>query len=71
LKIFLGNIFGIAFLNGAYESEAEGFLERPGGMVIFSFAGCWILIIMAKIIMTPLLQRDEDYYEKGRDDAND
>lgn len=39
-------------------------------MVVFGFLGCWVLIIAAKIIMTPLLQRDEDYYQKGDDDAD-
>ena len=31
---------------------------------------CWLLIILAKIIMTPLLQRDETYYDdpKGGED---
>ena len=61
--------FVVAFALGAY-NEAEHFLQKPGGMVIFSFVGCWILIILAKLIMTPLLQRDEDYYEKGCDDAD-
>lgn len=36
--------------------------------IFFGFVACWILIILAKIIMTALLQRDEDYYEKGGED---
>ncbi len=63
--------FAVGFLNGAYDSHSEEFLTKPGAMILFSFVGCWVLIILAKLIMTPLLQRDEDYYEKGRDDAND
>ena len=60
-------IAGIAWACGAYHQGVENVLEMPGGMVVFSFIGCWILIIMAKLIMTPLLQRDEDYYQKGDD----
>lgn len=38
--------------------------------IFFGFFGCWLLIILAKIIMTPLLQRDETYYDdpKGGED---
>ena len=61
--------FVIAFVLGAYDG-AEHFLQKPGGMIVFSFVGCWVLIILAKLIMTPLLQRDEDYYEKGCDDSD-
>ncbi len=64
-------VFAFAFLNGAYDGHSEEFLMKPGGMIVFSFAGCWVLIIMAKLIMTPLLQRDEDYYEKKAGDGHD
>lgn len=33
--------------------------------IFFGFAGCWALIIMAKMIMAPMLQRKEDYYTGG------
>lgn len=37
--------------------------------IFFGFVSCWVLIILAKIIMMPLLQRDETYYEnRGEDD---
>lgn len=36
--------------------------------IFFGFVGCWVLIILAKLIMTPLLQRDEDYYESRGED---
>ena len=62
-------VFIVTFALGGY-SESEHLLQKPGGMVAFAFVGCWILIILAKLIMTPLLQRDEDYYEKGCDDAD-
>ena len=62
-------VFAATFALGAY-SEGDHLLQKPGGMIAFAFVGCWILIILAKLIMTPLLQRDEDYYEKGCDDAD-
>ena len=62
-------VFVITFALGGY-SESEHLLQKPGGMIVFAFVGCWILIILAKLIMTPLLQRDEDYYEKGCDDSD-
>ena len=61
-------ITGIAWALGGYHTNAEGILEMPGGMAAFAFLGCWVLIILAKLIMTPLLQRDEDYYQKGDDE---
>lgn len=39
-----------------------------GYNIFFGFAGCWVLIIAAKMIMGPLLQRDEDYYDNRGDD---
>ena len=74
-KVILGALalaavtFAATFVLGGYDG-AEHFLEMPGGMAAFAFAGCWVLIILAKIVMTPLLQRDEDYYEKGWDDSD-
>ena len=62
-------VFVVTFVLGGY-SEAEHFLQKPGGMAGFAFVGCWVLIILAKLIMTPLLQRNEDYYEKGCDDSD-
>ena len=31
----------------------------------FGFVSGWILIILAKLIMAPLLQRHENYYTRG------
>ena len=39
--------------------------EIPGADILIGFAGAWLLIFLAKILMARLLQRDEDYYEKG------
>lgn len=36
--------------------------------IFFGFVGCWALIIMAKMIMAPILQRDEHYYDGGDND---
>lgn len=43
----------------------------PGGYnVFFGFFGCWILIVLSKIVMSALLQRSEGYYD-DRGDEND
>ena len=36
----------------------------PGFDVVIAFVGGWILILFAKKILAPLIQRDEDYYDK-------
>ena len=67
----LGMIFfGIAWAAEAYDMSSQELLMLPGGMIAFSFLGCWVLIILAKLILTPLLQREEDYYTKGNDDPD-
>jgi len=69
LALILGlAAFAVAFATGTYESEGGTLLERPGGMILFAFIGCWVLILLAKRVLTPLLQRDEDYYAEGSDD---
>jgi len=40
----------------------------PGFDVLFGLLGCGILIIVAKKIVGPILQRDEDYYETDFED---
>lgn len=40
----------------------------PGADIVIAFVGGWILILFAKKILAPLLQRDEDYYEGGGKD---
>lgn len=55
---------------GIHYWGAETILEMPCGILVFSFAGCSVLIVVAKIILTPILQRDEDYYRKGDDDPD-
>ena len=60
----------IAWSFGIYHWKTESVLEMPGGILAFSFCGCSILIIVAKIILTPLLQREEDYYQKGDEDPD-
>lgn len=62
----------ITFLIGlsmnAYKSNSPNPFDRPGIMLIFAFIGCGCLILLAKKIMTPLLQRAETYYEEGSED---
>lgn len=75
-KVMLFSLFAAvalsaaAYAAGVFNEPAHELLEKPFMMVVFGFLGCWVLIIAAKIIMTPLLQRDEDYYQKGDDDAD-
>lgn len=40
----------------------------PGADIVIAFVGCWALILFSKKILAPLVQRDEDYYDKGDDD---
>ena len=35
----------------------------PGFDIIIGFAGAWGLILLAKVAMAKLLQRDENYYD--------
>ncbi len=39
--------------------------------IFFGFVGCWVLIILAKLIMMPLLQRDESYYDGRGGDSDE
>lgn len=36
--------------------------------IFFGFVGAWVLIIVSKMIMAPLLQRDKDYYDDDFDE---
>ena len=63
-------LFAVAYGSGVFNEPAHELLEQPFMMVVFGFLGCWVLIIAAKLIMTPLLQREEDYYQKGDEDAD-
>ena len=36
----------------------------PGFDVVIAFVGGWILILFAKKVLAPLLQKDEHYYDK-------
>lgn len=40
----------------------------PGFDVLFGMVGCAVLIIVAKKIVGPLIQKREDYYEGGEDE---
>ena len=43
----------------------------PGFDVLFGIVGCGVLIIVAKKIVGPLIQRDEDYYESDSDEGGE
>lgn len=40
----------------------------PGFDILMGFFGGWILILFAKKILGPVLQREENYYDGGDDD---
>ncbi len=40
----------------------------PGADIVIAFVGGWILILFAKKVLAPLLQREEDYYDGGDGD---
>lgn len=67
-------VSAIAELCGVH-LHAPAWWPLPFGYnIFFGFAGCWILIIVAKLIMAPLLQRDTDYYNddyEGRGDDDE
>lgn len=59
----------IAEISGVHLHSPQWWPLPFGYDIFFGFVGCWVLIILAKIIMMPLLQRDEKYYEnRGEDD---
>lgn len=50
---------------GGVHLHSSAWWPLPFGYnIFFGFVGCWVLIILSKIIMAPLLQRDESYYDE-------
>ena len=41
----------------------------PGIDLLIGFAGAWVLILLAKVVMAKILQRDENYYESSGKDG--
>ena len=41
----------------------------PGFDLLIGFAGAWVLIRLAKVVMAKILQRDENYYESSGKDG--
>jgi hypothetical protein len=37
-----------------------------GFFALFGFVGCLAIIVVAKLVLGPLLQRDEDYYKRRK-----
>lgn len=58
----------IAEISGVHMHHPHWWPLPFGYDIFFGFVGGWILIIMAKLIMAPILQRDERYYEDGGDE---
>ncbi len=52
----------------AHPHGSEIWHTLPGADVIFGFVGAWVLILFAKKVLAPWLQRKEDYYDGGSDD---
>ena len=40
----------------------------PGADIVIAFAGGWILILFAKKILALIVQREENYYDRGDKD---
>jgi hypothetical protein len=36
----------------------------PGFFALFGFAGCLAVVAVAKLVLAPWLQRDEEYYKR-------
>lgn len=45
--------------------------SMPGFDILFGFFGCALLIVVAKVILAPIIQKREDYYDDGGEDDRD
>lgn len=64
LFLIIGIGVEIAFIPA--EENSAAWWPFPYGLAAgMGFFGCWILIIVAKLIMAPLIQKDPDYYHEG------
>lgn len=65
----------LSLVSGAYKHQlGDGLavlLESTGGMILFAPVACTVLIVLAKLILTPILQRSEDYYFANDDIEQD
>ncbi len=62
--MIIGVAAEIVYDHGGHEVPA--WWPLPFGVPVgMGFIGCWVLIIVAKLIMAPLLQREPDYYDEG------
>ncbi len=52
----------------AHPHYHEWWHTMPGFDILFGVVGCSVLIIVAKKIVGPILQRNENYYDGGEDD---
>ena len=58
----------VAELLFAHPHGSEIWHTFPGADIVIGFAGGWLLILFAKKVLAPLLQRNEDYYDGGKKD---
>ena len=52
----------------AHPHGSEIWHTFPGADIVIGFVGGWLLILFAKKVLAPLLQRNEDYYDGGKKD---
>lgn len=60
-KTAYGIILGILILSLILQLLISG-PHEVGFYILFGFVGAWILILVSKRILAPLLQKSEDYY---------
>jgi len=71
LRMALGGLTGLLVTmdismwlrsHGAEHGHAPVWMGYPGFFLVVGFVGAALLAVVAKLILFPLLKRDEDYY---------
>ena len=74
-KIYLAVciVCGVLVMAEALFTHAHGPAWRafPGASIVIAFVGGWALILLSKKLLGPLLQRDNDYYDKKGGEDNE
>lgn len=68
LSVVCGALFllDFSFLLPGMDKHAHYAWENwPGFYAVYGFVSCFLLVILARMVLRPLVKRDEDYY--GRD----
>lgn len=58
-------IIGIVLVLSVVLHIATEGLHEVGMYIVIGFVGAWILILLGKIILPAMLQKDKDYYGGG------